>query len=394
MNRNQIIDFLVTNCDCWKQSGDREVLNGFSDEKLKTLKAAADREAKAIAVANAAANGIEHDGRAYRVNPETGEWEGKVTSNSPPAPAYGQPPYREEEEEYEDEEDRMNRGRMRGEPSVANRRRGGGADRPKTREQIINSLPREMQEQLRVAAQIEEREKEKIIGQILANSAVANDSDRAAHYERLIGRSIEELHATLSLIPKAPTQEESERAVANGSSHTRGRSRRGADGDMLVPQVIDWNRDTNSDDAATANSGSATGEWSDSDGDDDPPYEEVMARLPGKYKAMLQNAAEVDARERRRLIDELTANLDEQQERRMRRRLQNRPVDELRDMVSLLPKSEPKHRNYFGQSAAVANSGGGAATSSAADADLLPLPTMNFADDGGDNDDRRGRRAQ
>jgi hypothetical protein len=43
VDKTQLIDFLVTNCDCWKGEGDRELLNTMSEAKLKQLKDAAEK---------------------------------------------------------------------------------------------------------------------------------------------------------------------------------------------------------------------------------------------------------------------------------------------------------------------------------------------------------------
>lgn len=58
VNRDQLITFLVTNCDCWKGNGDRDTLSKFSDEKLNSLKVAYDKAQQAEAVANAARAGF------------------------------------------------------------------------------------------------------------------------------------------------------------------------------------------------------------------------------------------------------------------------------------------------------------------------------------------------
>lgn len=54
MNRAQLIDFLVANCDCWKGANDRETLNKLPDDKLAALKGAAEKAKASEVVANAA----------------------------------------------------------------------------------------------------------------------------------------------------------------------------------------------------------------------------------------------------------------------------------------------------------------------------------------------------
>lgn len=43
VNKEQLIGWLTTNCDCWKSPEDRKTLNEFSDAKLKQLKDAAEK---------------------------------------------------------------------------------------------------------------------------------------------------------------------------------------------------------------------------------------------------------------------------------------------------------------------------------------------------------------
>lgn len=53
MTRNEAIAELTTNCDCWKDPKDKEVLNTFSDEKLERLMTALRRSQEQEAVVNA-----------------------------------------------------------------------------------------------------------------------------------------------------------------------------------------------------------------------------------------------------------------------------------------------------------------------------------------------------
>src|SRR5262245_51774610 len=73
--REKIIEDLIANCDCWKGAEDRDILETFSDDKLITLKSNYERNAQAIAVANAAVTGFTEGNKAYRVNPQSGKWE-------------------------------------------------------------------------------------------------------------------------------------------------------------------------------------------------------------------------------------------------------------------------------------------------------------------------------
>lgn len=53
VNKEQLVAWLTTNCDCWKGSGDAAVLSTMNEDKLKLLKTAAEREAEREAVTNA-----------------------------------------------------------------------------------------------------------------------------------------------------------------------------------------------------------------------------------------------------------------------------------------------------------------------------------------------------
>lgn len=49
MNREETVGWLVANCDCWKDPGDREVLNALPDAKLAALKGAAEKTRQLVA---------------------------------------------------------------------------------------------------------------------------------------------------------------------------------------------------------------------------------------------------------------------------------------------------------------------------------------------------------
>lgn len=59
VKREEIINWLVVNCDCWKGANDKEVLNTMTEDKLKKLKANAEKAAQQEAVVNAARKGYE-----------------------------------------------------------------------------------------------------------------------------------------------------------------------------------------------------------------------------------------------------------------------------------------------------------------------------------------------
>lgn len=85
MNREQLIDWIVANCDCWKQEGDKGVLNDLSDEKLKAIKDSAEKQKRHEAVANAARKGFtDPGGNSHEWDEAKGEWvtKAKATANA------------------------------------------------------------------------------------------------------------------------------------------------------------------------------------------------------------------------------------------------------------------------------------------------------------------------
>ena len=378
--RQEIIDDLTTNCECWSHQGDDEVLGNFTDEKLIQLKKVADREQQAIAVANAAINGFtDNNGNAYRVNPETGNWEHRRVENAKKKVTVQEDD--EDEEDDEEEEEIPSKKRMK---KMMGNSRGEMEEetppvkKPRTREQLINSLPADMRESLKIAEEVTQREKDRVIGQILANSGVS-DVDKRAHNEWLQSKSVDELRNTLSLMPKPPATEPGEskqtKQTTNRKRFNSGNSPETED--MLVAPVINWEpvEEKNGNGYAhnaTIQNDSTNGSDYESD---EPSYDELMGKLPPSYRTIVQNAVAVDARERRRLIDELTVNVeDDEAEKRLRTRLERKSVEELKDLVALTPKKEaPRPSNYFGSSVPLTSN-----TGSDAGDDLLLPPSMDW----------------
>lgn len=93
--KDQLIQWLTTNCECWKGEKDKEVLNTFDEAKLTQLKKAAEKSKNNEAVANAAKAGFENDNVKIELDPTTNQL--KVTTKSvtiptPPAPPINTPP--------------------------------------------------------------------------------------------------------------------------------------------------------------------------------------------------------------------------------------------------------------------------------------------------------------
>ncbi len=376
--RKGIVDDLTTNCDCWKGEGDREVLNRFSDDKLMQLQAHAEREAQAIQVANSAANGFtDKNGTAYRVNPETGKWEMKVTANAPIPPQFRKkaPPVAPVEDEEEDvaegvdetlpEEDEEDNG-----PMMRRNKKAYNSRKPQTMEQFIRSAPPEVQNMIRAAQNVEQKEKDKIISQMLVNVA---DADKRAHYDRLQRRSLDELVNDLSMIPKAPPADQVA-AMASPSMKKNATRNRGGE-DMLVPPTINWEEVDGEQKSAAERVGGGR-QVVDNDDSDDRTDDDYINNLPAHLRSAVQNAVVIEAREKRKIIDELTANVsDDESEKRLRHRLSQKSLEELKDLASLTPRREQRQTNYFGAAAPLGNA---RQVTNDTQEDILVPPTVDW----------------
>lgn len=383
--RRQAIDYLVTNCDCWKAPGDREVLNGLPDPKLQQLREAAERQAKAVAVANSAVRGFS-DGRgnAYRLNPESGQWEHRTVAGAAPEPPAPRPsedppplppvenmPYGKKkpmmaDDEEEDEE-------VAEEMEKRKKKMMAKNSRPRTLEDWLRQAPLEVQNTFRYAQQIEAREKEKLIGQLLVNVA---ESERSAHRERLQRRSLEDLQNDLALVPKAPV----ESTAPTGNRSRRVARTEAADPDLLMLPTMNWQELGKGGGQTAVPLPEPVGVDNTSD---ELTEDEILEQLPPALRSRVLNATVIENQEKQKLIAELTENLDEEVERKLNARLQRKSLDELRDLQALAPRREAGRTNYFGSAAAP--TGNYAVDPS----DILPLPTMNWAEIAGNGSSRR-----
>jgi len=137
MNREATISWLTTNCSCWKDEGDKEVLNKLSDEKLTKLKDAAEKS-KALAVNQVAT---------------------PAPAPTPVAPA----------------------------ATVLTTAEWLATAPPEVRTAVQNSM------------RIAEDHKQILIARITAN--VESEEEKKGHYTRLATKSVEDLEYLASLIP-------------------------------------------------------------------------------------------------------------------------------------------------------------------------------------------------
>lgn len=163
MNRTETIEFLTTNCDCWKGHG--AALNAMSDDQLlmlSTAKQIADN-AKTMPVADEEDEGSADDSSTVD--------EPKKKGKKPPT----------------DNDDDM--------PATNQR------TKPMTEQEWMASAPPTVTENIRHAGVIVAREKRDIVTRLVAN--VAADK-RNAVGNKLMAKPLEELNEMLMLMPPAP----------------------------------------------------------------------------------------------------------------------------------------------------------------------------------------------
>lgn len=84
--RQKAIDTIVANCDCWKREGDREILQGLSDDKIEDLYKGVEKGVQNARIAEFVTNeeGAFTDpdtGMTYRIDPDTVEVQRAMTAN-------------------------------------------------------------------------------------------------------------------------------------------------------------------------------------------------------------------------------------------------------------------------------------------------------------------------
>lgn len=346
--RKAIVDELVANCDCWKGPRDSDLLMAFPDEKLTTLKDNFDKVQQAITVANAAISGYVAGDSAYRVNPTTGRWETALvnkTEEKPKEPAQNETTKEEEQE-------------------LRNNRNGINVSKLKTEDDWMRIMPADLVNKMRAADQILQVQKNDIISKILAN--VSDENARREQTERLHKLGMDDLSGILALIPQASPEDQ----IANRVN--KGRVRRQEPDDMLTIPTLNW-KDTE----GRGTTQEVKRQTVVNEADDHLSEEDYLSSLPPSMRSELQNARAIVAREKRTLINELVANVtDEDAERRLVSRLQHKTLEELRDLVALSPRKETPKPNYFGQSTPGMHN----RINNDTNEDLLPPPSMNWKD--------------
>ena len=382
--RQAVIQSLTANCVFWAKPGRAEVLNGFDDEHLLFE----DEQRRAVEVANTAVRGFRDPaGNAYRINPETGQWEAKAApiQNAKPAPKpaanAGKPFMKDEDEEEDDEEEeetkKENAKRIKGQKTATT-----NFKRPRTAEEWFEAAPADVQNTFKAARAWEDQERQKLVQRLAANAA---EPERPARTDWLRSQPLDVLQNMASLLP-APT-------TAAPSTRNAAPPQVSDEDDMLGLPVLNF-EDPKADIYGRCPKQASVGmvgvSLQESAGADD------YADLPPAVRNKLAQADTLITRERDGLIEQLTANLDDDARERLERRLGGKSLDELRDMLLLKPKQESAPPRYFGGSVAPAANRGFSGLSggdfAGADDDVLPLPTMNFADQADDDKPAHGRK--
>lgn len=163
--RQATIDWLTTNCDCWKgKAGVLANADAFPDDDLARLRASAEKHRALELTANAAARPFEKDGVVFTFNAASGAWEGKP--KPPPAPATPPPA------------------------------------RPMTDEEWLATAPPRIKAALEQAIAINQRERDAVIARLTANVADEAARQRAAAVYAAL--PAEQLAALAAALPPEP----------------------------------------------------------------------------------------------------------------------------------------------------------------------------------------------
>ena len=358
-DRAGIIEDLTTNCECWNKEGDDDILNALSDDKLVSLKTQADHFEKAETVANAAVKGFKDGDKQYRLNPDNGNWEAKKVENRGKVPM---PDEEDEEEEAEQEEyvDTKNKKRM---STYSKNER----PRYRTADDWFRNAPPEVQKLHELAQNIEAREKDKIIANLLGHKP---EGERAAYREWLVTNSLEALQNMQGIFPKAAPEE----LEAKPRRSRIAANRNTVDDDYLDLPSIDWSTEGKDTKAAKVQQVSNSDEELMTEDDE-------LQQLSPQMRAKVLNATAIQMREKKKLIDEIisNANLDDEQEERMLRRLERKDTDELNDLLVLSRSQRPgmtRQPTYLGAAGGIATNLG---RSDSDDDDVLPLPVIDWS---------------
>lgn len=101
---------------------------------------------------------------------------------------------------------------------------------------------------------------------------------------------------------------------------------------------------------------------------------EWLQAMPPEARSVWQNAVEIEKRERATLVGKLTANVTGDARTRLTKRLNGKPLDELRDLLAMVPEPAPTADDY----PAYYGAAGGPPTTNAKDDSDNVLPVFNY----------------
>lgn len=220
MDRKKTIEWLATNCDCWK--GDRETLNKFKDDKLTKLKANAELAGKYTLILNKlkgkpavnaegeeAAPGVPYTELAQLLGIDLDpsadpvaftatlkgileEIVGKLSGGAAEPPPVEEPAAAMEEDPEKKEEEEM--------MAAASRKK------PLTDNEWLAKAPAGVQAAVKNAMAIEKRERHALIERLTAN--VVGDHAKATLIKRLNPKPLDELRELSALVPQTNVEAE------------------------------------------------------------------------------------------------------------------------------------------------------------------------------------------
>lgn len=187
MNKEQMIAWLTTNCDCWKGQGDREILNAMSEEKLRTLQQGAQVAVQHAQVANAVKQGFDHNGTKIVYNMQTSRWDVTAPVVVPvPNPAQVTPP-------------------VPVPAPVINTVPVAPVARVLTDAEWMVSAPPGIKAGMAAAMSIVQEHSAQLVNRLVAN--IADPNQRTATFNALMQKPVEELKMLVSLIPQTAPQQ-------------------------------------------------------------------------------------------------------------------------------------------------------------------------------------------
>lgn len=232
MNRAAMITFLTANCECWKGKDDAEVLNEFTDAKLKIL---VDSSKRATENARVAA---ESTAVVNAVRETSGESE--MTVNAMPdfiKKKIGKKKGKKKDDEEDDEEEEVVENRSK--PKV------------ETEEEWLKNAPPGITATVNFARRIETKEKSKAVAALTQH--VTNAEQKKALAAKLMAKPLDDLLERVAMLPslatnQVPAEGTDEDPIANylgagGTGAPPAKSTLDVD-DILQMPVINWSEKT------------------------------------------------------------------------------------------------------------------------------------------------------